>query len=68
MPLATSEWNPEIAPQAIVMKQNGKIFPPKIGPLPSANRVSGGICRAGLTTMMPAASAKIVPSLTNVER
>ena len=27
VPLEISVWKPEIAPQAIVMKQNGKIFP-----------------------------------------
>ena len=37
-----SEWNPEMAPQAMVMKQNGKILPAKMGPLPSVKRVRGG--------------------------
>jgi hypothetical protein len=39
VPEAISEWNPEIAPQAMVMKQNGKILPAKIGPVPSTKRV-----------------------------
>src|SRR5881227_436010 len=38
------EWNPEMAPQAIVMKQNGKILPAKIGPVPSVKRVKAGSC------------------------
>ena len=68
VPLETSAWKPEIAPHAIVMKQNGKIFPPKIGPVPSENFVIAGSCRAGRTSRIPAASAKTVPSLTKVER
>src|SRR5664279_4371343 len=36
VPEEISEWNPEMAPQAMVMKQNGKILPAKIGPVPSA--------------------------------
>ena len=41
VPDEISEWKPEIAPQAIVMKQNGKTLPAKIGPVPSTKRVSG---------------------------
>src|SRR3954468_22179624 len=40
VPEAISEWNPETAPQAIVMQTNGKTGPPKIGPVPSMNLVS----------------------------
>ncbi len=68
MPLAISEWNPEIAPHAIVMKQNGKIFPPKIGPVPSAKRVRAGMWSSGRTTRIPTARRNTVPSFTNVER
>ena len=42
-----------MAPQAMVMKANGKIFPAKTGPVPSINRVSGGMCRVGRSTMIP---------------
>src|SRR3954465_8009970 len=35
VPDEISAWKPEIAPHAIVMKQNGKILPAKIGPVPS---------------------------------
>ena len=43
VPEEISEWNPLMAPHAIVMKQNGKIFPAKTGAVPSMKRVSGGI-------------------------
>jgi hypothetical protein len=43
VPLEIKEWNPLIAPQAIVMKAKGKILPAKIGPDPSTNRVNGGM-------------------------
>ena len=43
VPDAISAWKPEIAPQAIVMKQNGKSLPAKTGPLPSMKRVSAGM-------------------------
>ncbi len=32
VPEEISAWNPLIAPHAMVMKQNGKILPAKIGP------------------------------------
>jgi len=35
VPEATMEWNPEIAAQAMVMKQNGNTGPANTGPLPS---------------------------------
>ena len=35
VPEAMSAWNPEIAPQAMVMKANGNTLPAKIGPVPS---------------------------------
>ena len=37
VPDEMSAWNPEIAPQAIVIKTNGNTLPPKIGPDPSMN-------------------------------
>ena len=63
-----SEWNPEMAPQAMVMKQNGKTLPAKMGPLPSTKRVTAGRWISGRITTIPTASAPIVPSLTKVER
>ena len=50
------------------MKQNGKILPAKIGPVPSTNRVSGGSCRSGRTNRMPIASRITTPSFTKVLR
>src|SRR2546427_653405 len=37
-----SEWKPEMAPQAMVMKQKGNTLPAKIGPVPSTKRVTAG--------------------------
>ena len=61
-------WNPETAPQAMVMKQNGKMVPAKTGPVPSMKRVRGGMWMAGRTRMMPAARASITPTLMKAER
>src|SRR2546428_14002909 len=48
VPDATSEWNPEIAPHAIVMNANGKSFPANTGPSPSdANGVRPGMRTGG---------------------
>src|SRR3989441_1915447 len=48
VPDATSEWNPEIAPHAIVMNAKGKSFPANTGPSPSdANGVSAGMRSGG---------------------
>jgi hypothetical protein len=68
VPDATSAWNPDTAPQAIVMKQKGKTGPAKTGPEPSTNLVTAGIRRCGprMTIAMP--SAKTVPIFMNVLR
>src|SRR3989442_15172523 len=51
VPEATSAWNPEIAPQAIVMNANGNSFPAKTGPSPSvAKGVSAGMRSGGGST------------------
>src|SRR2546421_12449123 len=48
VPDATSEWNPEIAPHAMVMNANGNSLPANTGPSPSvANGVSAGIRSGG---------------------
>src|SRR5262245_53485926 len=65
VPELMSAWNPEMAPQAIVMKQNGKSGPGIIGPPPLANSVIAGILISGLTMITPMASRKIVPILVN---
>ncbi len=57
-----------MAPQAMVMKQNGKSEPAKTGPVPSTKRVTAGSCIAGSVSTMPSARAAMVPILMNVER
>src|SRR5258706_16486241 len=48
VPEPISAWNPEIAPQAITMKQNGKTFiPGSTGPVPFTNGVTAGIRSGG---------------------
>jgi hypothetical protein len=61
-------WKPLTAPQAMVMKQNGKTLPAKTGPVPSTKRVSGGIRMAGRTNRMPQPRARIAPTLMNALR
>ncbi len=68
VPEAISEWKPEIAPQAMVMNTNGNSAPPKIGPVPSMNWVSAGICTSGRRITMATASAITVPIFMKVER
>jgi hypothetical protein len=68
VPDAISEWKPEMAPHAIVMNTNGNTLPPKIGPVPSMNCVSAGICTCGFRITMAIASATIVPIFMNVDR
>jgi len=68
VPEATSAWKPEIAPQAIVMKRNGKSGPGTIGPPPAANCVTAGICSCGLTRITPSARKRIVPTFMKLDR
>src|SRR5882724_4192261 len=68
VPEEIREWKPDRAQQALVIKQKGNILPAKMGPVPSINRVSGGISMVGRTARMPPANSKIVPSFTNVLR
>ena len=49
VPDEISEWNPETAPQAMVMNRNGNSLPEKTGPVPSRNRVVAGIASFGAT-------------------
>jgi hypothetical protein len=67
VPLDTSEWNPDSAPQAMVMNTNGKMLPAKIGPVPSAKRLMGGILISGAVKMMAAASRNTTEIFRNVE-
>ena len=57
-----------MAPQAMVMKQNGKSFPGTTGPDPSTKRVRAGIFNSGSAHSTPTARAMIVPSFMNVLR
>ena len=68
VPDEISEWNPEMAPQAMVIKQNGKTFPAKTGPEPSMNLVIAGIWSGGSTNRTPTASAATTPIYTNADR
>ena len=69
VPEATSEWKPESAPQAIVMKTNGNSAPAKTGPSPlEANFVTASFFITGSVTRMPIASSMIVPIFMKVER
>ena len=52
----------------MVMKQNGKILPAKIGPVPSAKRVNAGSCSVRPHEQDADASISTTPSLTNVLR
>jgi hypothetical protein len=55
-----------MAPQAMVMKQNGNSLPAKTNPEPSVKAVSAGIFNSGSTSNIPRARAKMVPSFMNV--
>ena len=68
VPEDTSEWKPEIAPQAMVMNTNGNSSPLKIGPVPSTNWVSDGIFTSGASSMIEIASRNTTPSLRKVDR
>jgi hypothetical protein len=68
VPLATSAWNPEMAPQAMVMNANGNTFPAKTGPVPSVKAVSAGIRSGGRRMRIATARKSTVPTLRNVER
>ena len=50
VPDEISEWNPDTAPHAIVMKRNGNSEPANTGPEPSMKRVVCGIASGGATT------------------
>ena len=59
VPEATSEWKPEIAPQAIVTNNAGKILPVVKSPFEAAcvNPLNAGILRVPF----PVADAPIIP-------
>ena len=61
VPELISAWKPEIAPQAMVMKQKGNSGPGMIGPPPLTYSDTAGILNSGFTQMTPSASRKMVP-------
>ena len=68
VPLEMSAWNPEMAPQAMVMQTNGKTGPVNTRPSPFTKDVTAGICRVGMTMMMATPSTATVPIFMNVLR
>src|SRR2546422_11700434 len=69
VPEATSEWNPETAPQAIVMNANGNSLPANTGPSPAvANGVSAGILSGGRMIRIARPSTSTVVIFRKVER
>ena len=56
------EWNPDKAPQAIVMNKKGQIFPDMIGPFPLTYSVIAGILISGFTMITPTAKRIITPN------
>ncbi len=56
-------WNPEMAPQAIVMHTNGQTLPGIIGPPPCMNGVTAGMLSSGLTKNIPTPKRATVPIL-----
>ena len=61
-------WNPEIAPQAMVMHTKGKTGPGTTNPLPSTKRVMAGMCSIGRVATMKRPSTATVPSFMKVLR
>ena len=69
VPEAMRAWKPESAPQAMVMKRNGKSLPANTGPLPSvAKEVTASFCSVGWASSMPTASSRMTPIFMNVDR
>src|SRR5262245_53539170 len=61
-------WNPEIAPQAMVINTNGKSGPAIIGPPPPTYWENAGASSVGLATRTPTANKRIVPIFMYVLR
>ncbi|SVK54741.1 Uncharacterised protein [Acinetobacter baumannii] len=68
VPLETSAWKPEMAPQAMVMNRNGNRAPANTGPLPSIKRETAGIFISGMAKTMPMARPMMTPIFIKVER
>jgi hypothetical protein len=68
VPEETSEWKPEMAAHAMVMKQKGYTGPANTGPVPSMNLVIAGIFSWGARTTTATPRAITVPIFMNVLR
>ena len=69
VPEEISEWNPDSAPQAMVMNRNGNSEPANTGPSPRvANCETAGASMTGRASRMPTASSAMVPTFMNVDR
>src|SRR4029078_8071379 len=68
VPVETSAWKPEIAPQAIVMKTNGNSGPGTTGPPPLMKLENAGPSSFGLRIITPSTRKAIVPIFMNVLR
>ena len=68
VPDEINAWNPDTAPQAMVINKNGNRLPENTGPVPSINLVTAGICKVGLTITIPIANATIVPIFKKVDK
>jgi hypothetical protein len=69
VPEAINAWNPDNAPQAIVMNTNGNSFPANTGPLPlSAKLVTAWFSSTGLAMARPTARSTMTPTFMNVDR
>src|SRR5262245_11429991 len=68
VPDATIAWNPEMAPQAMVMNRKGKSEPEKIGPPPPVYSDTGGSSSFGLRFITPMTRNPMTPIFMNVLR
>ncbi|MCY1425231.1 hypothetical protein D9M71_410150 [compost metagenome] len=68
VPLDTSAWKPEIAPQAMVINRNGNKLPEKTGPVPSIKWVTAGIFNSGNAMIIPTAKPRMTPILRKVDK
>ncbi len=67
VPLDTSAWKPDSAPQAMVMNTNGNTLPANSGPVPSVKRVSAGILISGWMNMTATTSSTTTEIFRKVE-
>lgn len=69
VPDEISAWNPDSAPQAMVMNRNGNSAPENTGPSPrEAKCDTAGACMTGRAMQMPTASKAMAPTFMKVDR